>query len=115
MDIEQIQQICSAFPHADVEIKWRTDLVFMIARKMFCMVDLAAVPPVVSFKVPDYDYDEISTTHGFKPAPWFAKNKWVAVTDDSVLTLKEWRAYLAQSYGLVLKKLPLKTRRELGY
>lgn len=114
MDIETIQDICMGFPHAGAEIKWRSDLVFVVGRRMFCMADLEAVPPVVSFKVTDEEYDELSVTPGFRPAPWFAKNKWVAVTGSSVLTLSGWRRYLRQSYDLAVLKLPVKVRRDLG-
>lgn len=115
MDIDDIQNICLAFPMAEVGIKWKSDLVFMVGRKMFCMVDLDAVPPVISFKVPDDDYEEIANAPGFRPAPWFAKNKWVAVTDNTVLGYKDWQQYLRQSYDLVRSKLSLKMKRELGF
>ncbi|MCR5862349.1 MmcQ/YjbR family DNA-binding protein [Flavobacterium sp. J372] len=58
MDINQIQQICNALPHVESEIKWKSDLVFMIARKMFCVIDLEALPTSIAFKVHADDYDE---------------------------------------------------------
>ncbi|RZJ31991.1 MAG: hypothetical protein EOO48_00375 [Flavobacterium sp.] len=114
MDVEEIQNICNSFPMTEAEMKWRSDLVFMIGRKMFCMVDLQPAPPVVSFKVPDEDYETLSNEPGFKPAPWFGKNKWVAVTDNNVLGRRDWQRYLRQSYDLVVMKLSLKSKKELG-
>ncbi|AWA30327.1 hypothetical protein HYN48_09640 [Flavobacterium magnum] len=114
MDIDIIRDICLSFPATEMEIKWKSDLVFMVGRKMFCMVDLDAVPPVVSFKVSDEDYEEKVASYGFKPAPWFGKNKWVAVTDHHMLTHADWTRYLKASYGLVRQKLTQQLRRDLG-
>ena len=114
MDINQIQQICNALPHVESEIKWKSDLVFMIARKMFCVIDLEALPTSIAFKVPADDYDEISTHENFKPAPYFAKNKWVTVIDIERLKQSEAEFFLKQSYELVKAKLPKKVIAELG-
>lgn len=114
MDINQIQQICTDLPQVESEIKWKSDLVFMIARKMFCVIDLEAIPTSVAFKVPHDDYDEISTRENFKPAPYFAKNKWVTVIDIEKLKKPEAEAFITKSYELVMAKLPKKVRAELG-
>jgi len=114
MDINQIQQLCTGLPHVESEIKWKSDLVFMIARKMFCVIDLEALPTSVAFKVPHDDYDEISTRENFKPAPYFAKNKWVTVIDIERLKKSEAEFFIKQSYELVRDKLPKKVRAELG-
>lgn len=113
MDISQIQQLCNALPHVESEIKWKSDLVFMIARKMFCVIDLEALPTSVAFKVPHDDYDEISTRENFKPAPYFAKNKWVTFIDIERLKKSEAEFFIKQSYELVMAKLPKKVRAEL--
>ena len=51
MSIQTIENICGSFKHVEQEIKWKSDLVFMISRKMFCLINLEAVPPTVAFKV----------------------------------------------------------------
>lgn len=114
MDISQLQQICNSLPHVESEIKWKSDLVFMIARKMFCIIDLEALPTAAAFKVPADDYDEIRTRENFKPAPYFAKNKWVTVFDIERLKKSDAEFFIQQSYELVKAKLPKKVRAELG-
>ena len=114
MDISEIQDFCTSLPHVESEIKWKSDLVFMIARKMFCVIDLEAIPTSVAFKVPHDDYDEISTRDNFKPAPYFAKNKWVTVIDIEKFRRSEAEFFIQQSYELVKVKLPKKIRLEMG-
>ena len=69
MDIEAVEKICNALPCANSEIKWKSDLVFMIAKKMFCVVDLDAMPASVAFKVPDEDFEEQAAAEYFIPPP----------------------------------------------
>lgn len=80
---------------------------------MFCVVGLGQTPTSASFKVPDEEFDDISTRKGFVPAPYVARYKWVLAEDINILSAKEWQHYLTQSYNLVKAKLPAKIRKEL--
>jgi predicted DNA-binding protein (MmcQ/YjbR family) len=113
MDIETIQNICKAFPNVKEEIKWKSDLVFMIAGKMFCVVDLESIPTSVAFKVPSENYDEISTTQNFKPAPYFAQHKWVTIIDFNKVSQSDLKLHIKTSYDLVRSKLSKKVLKEL--
>jgi predicted DNA-binding protein (MmcQ/YjbR family) len=113
MDIEGIRILCNALPHVTEDIKWGNDLCFMIAKKMFCVASLIA-PLMVSFKVTDEEFDELSNKPGIIPAPYVARYKWVLIENISVLTKKQWEHYLTQSYNLVKAKLPGKVLRELS-
>jgi len=115
MDIEKIDKICKDLPHVGVEIKWKSDLVYMVARKMFCITDLEAIPTSVAFKVPNEDFDAISTRINFKPAPYFAQHHWVTVLNISEISTVELKKYIVQSYGLVKAKLSKKALRELDH
>ena len=115
MDIEEIDKICKALPHVEVEIKWKSDLVYMIAKKMFCVVDLEAVPTSVAFKVPNEDFDETSTQINFKPAPYFAQHKWVTVINIAEISTVALRKHLFKSYELVKARLSKKVLRELDH
>ena len=114
MDIETVEKICKSLPHVTDEIKWKSDLVYMIARKMFCVVDLEAVPTTVAFKVPEEDFEEISTAVNFKPAPYFAQHHWVTVVDFNKISVRELERYIETSYGLVKERLSKKAVGELG-
>ena len=114
MDIETVEKICKSLPHVTDEIKWKSDLVYMIARKMFCVVDLEAVPTSVAFKVPIDDFEEISTAVNFKPAPYFAQHHWVTVVDFNKISVRDLEEFIGVSYGLVKGKLSRKVLGELG-
>ena len=113
MDIEILRSICLSFPAVTEEVKWGNDLCFCIGEKMFCVTSLEP-PHTFSFKVTDADFEELSGSEGFKPAPYLARSKWVFVTDSSKLSRKNLKNYLRQSYDLIKAKIPKKQRKDLG-
>jgi predicted DNA-binding protein (MmcQ/YjbR family) len=113
MDIEWLRKLCLSLPGTSEDIKWGNDLCFLVAGKMFCVAGLDR-PQKIAFKVPDDEFEELSTSEGFIPAPYMARAKWVLVEDISRLTKKEWKEYVLQSYELVKQKLPKKLIKEFG-
>ena len=113
MDIEWLRKLCLSLPGTSEDVKWGNDLCFLVAGKMFCVAGLE-VPQKVAFKVPDEDFEELSSKDPFIPAPYMARAKWVMVQDVSKLNKKEWDKYVRQSYELVKSKLPKKVQKELG-
>lgn len=72
MNSEMLRQICSSLATVTEDIKWRNDLVFSVGEKMFCVA--SPEPPFsYSFKVPDWEFDELSNQEGFAPAPYIAR------------------------------------------
>lgn len=114
MNIEDLQQLCTSFPHATEDIKWGNDLCFCIAEKMFCVAGLNQLPTSASFKVTPEEFDELTARNGIIPAPYVARYKWVLVEDIRTLTYKEWQHYIDQSYTLVSEKLSPKIKKQLG-
>ncbi len=113
MNVEELEQFCMALPAVTQDVKWDNDLVFSVGGKMFCVASLD--PPFkISFKVPDHDFDEVSTRTGFMPAPYLARAKWVLVTSPEKLKKKELEGFVRQSYELIKLKLTGKARKELG-
>jgi predicted DNA-binding protein (MmcQ/YjbR family) len=113
MDVEFIRAIALKLPAAVEEIKWGNDLVFSVGKKMFCVCSLE--PPInCSFKVTDEEFEELSTTDGFLPAPYMARAKWVQVSKPDRLNKQEWTQYINQSYELVKAKLSKKEKIALG-
>ncbi len=113
MQTELLQQFCLSLPATTEDIKWDNDLCFSIGGKMYCVIALD--PPFkCSFKVRDDEFDELSNSDGFMPAPYMARAKWVTVTKPSVLNKKEWEIFIRQSYDLKKAMLTKKTRKELG-
>lgn len=113
MDIDWLRTICLSLPVTSEEIKWGNDLCFLVVDKMFCVTSLE--PPFkVAFKVTDEEFETLSVSPGFIPAPYMARAKWVMVNNASTLNKKQWEQYIKQSYDLVKAKLTRKVRKEKG-
>jgi predicted DNA-binding protein (MmcQ/YjbR family) len=113
MDIESIRSVCLSFPAVTEDVKWENNLCFCIGGKIFCIANLNP-PHTFSFKVSDDEFDELSCSQGFIPAPYLARAKWVMVNDPSGLQIKQITIYLRRSYELIKAKLTVKTRLALG-
>lgn len=113
MDIEVLRTICLSFPAVTEDVKWGNDLCFCVGGKMFCVTNLEP-PHTFSFKVTDAEFEELSQSEGFRPAPYMARAKWVLVTDSSKLSRKDLKNYLQQSYELITAKFSRKLRKDLG-
>ena len=113
MDIEILRSVCLSFPGVTEDVKWETNLCFCVGRKIFCIANLEP-PHTFSFKVSDVEFEELSESEGFKPAPYLARAKWVLVVDSSKFSRKDLIIYLQRSYDLIKTKIPKKLRKELG-
>ena len=113
MDIEVLRSICLSFPAVNEEIKWGNDLCFVVAGKMFCVTSLEP-PHTFSFKVTESEFEELSGSDGFKPAPYLARAKWVLCIDSKKLNKKDLNNYLRQSFDMIAAKITKKQRKDLG-
>jgi predicted DNA-binding protein (MmcQ/YjbR family) len=113
MDIDVLRTVCLSFPAVTEDVKWGNDLCFCVGGKMFCVTNLEP-PHTFSFKVTDAEFEELSQSEGFQPAPYMARAKWVLVTDSSKLSRTELKNYLQQSYELITAKFSRKQRKDLG-
>ena len=113
MDIDVLRTICLSFPAVTEDVKWGNDLCFCVGGKMFCVTNLEP-PHTFSFKVTDGEFDELSGSEGFQPAPYLARAKWVLVTDSSKLSRQDLKNYLQQSYELITAKFSRKQLKDLG-
>ena len=112
MTTDKLRSFCLSLKGATEGIKWEDHLCFMIAEKMFCITGLTDSSNV-SFKVSDEEFEELCEREGIIPAPYMARNKWVAVVKRNALKPKEWEHYLRQSYELIKSKLPKKVQKEI--
>ena len=115
MTVDAIRAFCMSLPHATEQVQWVRDLVFKIGGKMFCVLNLEPERDEVlmSFKATEEEFITLQETEGIVPAPYMAKNKWVALEDLSVLPAEELKRLLAKSYELVFAKLPKKEQAKL--
>ncbi len=107
MNIEDLRTYCLSLKGATEDIKWGADLCFCIGGKMFCIAPLEGELSI-TFKVRPEEFEELSTSKGFVPAPYLARNKWVSLRNVSVLNRKELEGCIKQSYELISSKLPKK-------
>jgi len=104
IDADWIRAICLALPGVTEQIQWGCDLVFKVGGKMFAVVPLEPAPVVMSFKVPDEEFPELTERLGVIPAPYMARAKWVALETESALPRLEIERLLKLSHSLVLAK-----------
>ena len=107
MNLEVLRNYCQSLPNVTEDVKWKDNLCFMVAGKIFCITGFDS-PLMASIKVSDEEFEELSATEGIVPAPYLARYKWVLVKNPNVFNSKQWEHYIRQSYELVKAKIPQK-------
>ncbi len=113
--LDWVRAFCLSLPHATEDVQWEHNLLFRIAGKMFCIANLeAAVSPTkICFKCTPEKFAELVEIDGIIPAPYMARNHWVAMLDMDALRQPEIKELITESYRMILAKLPKKTQAEL--
>lgn len=91
--------------------QWRDDSVAKVGGRIFALLDRD--PGEVWLKVSDMAYELLTELPGVRPAPYFARAGWVAISVDSPLTGDEVEAYVREAHRLIAGKLSKKLRAEL--
>ncbi|PYP92204.1 MAG: hypothetical protein DMG65_05030 [Candidatus Angelobacter sp. Gp1-AA117] len=113
--IEWIRKFCLSLPHTTEKIQWGNDLLFQIGDKMYCVLCLEPdVRAKVSFKCTPERFAELVEVEGIIPAPYMARNQWVALVEMDALRQSEIKELIRGSYQLVLAKLPRKVQATLA-
>lgn len=113
--IEWVREYCLSLPHTTEDIQWGNALLFRIARKIYCLMSLEPQASAkFSFKCTPEKFAELVEIEGMIPAPYMARNHWVAVVDPHALRQPEIKELIRNSHALVFGKLPGKTQRELN-
>ena len=113
--IDWVRAFCLALPHATEDVQWEHDLLFRVAGKMFCVANLepGVSPTKIAFKCTPERFAELVEIEGIIPAPYMARNHWVAMIEMEALRQPEIRELIQASYQLILEKLPKKTKADL--
>ena len=106
--IDWVRACCLALPHATEDVQWEHDLLFRIAGKMFCVANMEPqlVPTKIAFKCTPEKFAELVEIEGIIPAPYMARNHWVAMIEMEALRQSEIKELIQASYQLILEKLP---------
>lgn len=113
--IDSVRALCLSLPHATEDVQWEHNLLFRIAGKMFCIANLepAVSPTKICFKCTPEKFAELVEIDGIIPAPYMARNHWVAMLDINALRQPEIKELIQASYQMILEKLPRKTQADL--
>ena len=106
------EAVVLALPKTTLVRQWRDDSVAKVGGKIFALLDRD--PGEVWLKVSDMAYDLLTELEGIRPAPYFARAGWVAISAASPLSGEEVEAYIREAHRLVAGKLTRKARAELG-
>lgn len=112
-DRETLLELCRKLPGVTEDVKWGNDLVFSVGGKMFAVFELPDLESM-SFKVDPVLFPVLTQRDGVVPAPYLAHHSWIKVKPPAALPPAELETLLRESYGLVARKLPKKTRAGLG-
>jgi predicted DNA-binding protein (MmcQ/YjbR family) len=115
MNTEGIREYCKTLPHVTEDIKWGNDLCFLIAGKMFAVACLDRTSPnKLSFKCTVEKFAELIEREGIIPAPYMARNQWVALERFDAMRDGEIKELVRNSYEMVKAKLPKKVQAGLN-
>lgn len=84
-----------------------------VGGKVFCLLSDQA-PLRIIFKVTEESFDILTALEGAAQPGYFAKRKWVEVTERADLTDADLLAYILRSHEAVAAGLTKKLRAELG-
>jgi predicted DNA-binding protein (MmcQ/YjbR family) len=106
--IDWVRACCLALPHATEDVQWEHNLLFRIVGKMFCIANLepGVSPTKIAFKCTPEKFAELVEIEGIIPAPYMARNHWVAMIEMDALRQPEIREVIQASYQMILEKLP---------
>jgi|SRR5579862_2550588 len=112
--VEWVREFCLSLPHTTEDIQWGNDLLFRIAKKIYCGVPLEPQAKVkLTLKCTPEKFAELVEIEGIIPAPYMARNYWVAFVDLNALRRSEISELIRNSYRLVFEKLPKKLQTQL--
>jgi predicted DNA-binding protein (MmcQ/YjbR family) len=114
MNVESIREYCLSLPHVTEMVQWGFDLLFKVGGKMFAVMALEPHNVVLSFKATPDQFYELQEREGVIPAPYMARNQWLALERFDALRDNELKELLATSYRLVFEKLPKRVKEELN-
>lgn len=118
MDAERIRGFVLGLPHVVETVQWGGRLVYWvgdkaIGGKIFAVVSLDGTGRVISYAAGQERFAELVEMEGVIPAPYFAKNFWVAVEGWGVFRGVEWERELTAAHESIFGKLPPRTKAVL--
>ncbi|PPJ48058.1 hypothetical protein C0075_21420 [Rhizobium sp. KAs_5_22] len=85
-----------------------------VGEKVFTLLHRGDQGANICVKVTEETFEILTSLEGIAQAPYFAKRKWVSITDKASLPPEELVHYVKRSYDLVADGLTRKLKNELG-
>ncbi|OEF04831.1 MmcQ/YjbR family DNA-binding protein [Vibrio genomosp. F10] len=117
MDYQQFNRFCASFPATTHVVQWGNSNVWKVGGKVFAIGGWSKNnSPAFTFKTSAQNYDFLSDSEGYIPAPYFANRgmKWIQQTETSGKLDDDLKYYLSESYRIVSMGLSKRKRTELG-
>ena len=112
-----IDRFCRDLPAATRIVQWEDVIVFKVGGKMFAMLPRNGDGHgrELWFKADDAYYDTMKDAPGFRPCPYLARARWVAMADPARLPADQLKAYIRRAHAVIAARLPRKTQIALGF
>ena len=107
------ESFVAGLPQASIVRQWRDDSVAKVGGKVFALLDKEPGGEIW-FKASPLAFEMLPELPGIRPAPYFARAQWLAVSPQAPLGEDELRAYLTEAHRLVVARLSRRLRAELG-
>ena len=117
-NIESFRNYCLKKAHVTESFPFDEDtLVFKVANKMFALSSLESPELSVNLKCDPERALELRENYPDAAFPGYHMSKihWNTVLPNQGITLELWKEMIDESYNLIVKSLPKKTQRELGF
>ncbi len=114
---EAFDAYCASLPGTTMVIQWGGAHVWKVGGKVFAIGGWGdGETPAFTFKVTPLAFEILQEQPGLRPAPYLASRgmKWIQHHAAPGLGANDLKAYLKQSYDLIVAGLPKKTRAGLG-
>lgn len=85
-----------------------------VGEKVFTLLHRSDQGANICVKVTEESFEILTSLEGIGQAPYFAKRKWVSITDKASLPPDELVHYVKRSHDLVAEGLTRKLKSELG-
>jgi len=116
MNIEEIRDYCISKPGSSEGFPFdEVTLVFKVAGKMFALINLDGNPSINLKCDPEKVLELREEFESVKPGYHMNKKHWNTIMLDGRIPDDRLRAWIKDSYNLVVAKLPKVVREELGF
>jgi predicted DNA-binding protein (MmcQ/YjbR family) len=115
MDLDAIREYCLSKPATEETLPFGPDvLVFKVAGKMFLLVPLDTDNLQFNAKCDPEEAEELRERYpNVQPGYHMNKKHWNTITVDGSVSSALLKKWIDQSYDLVVKSLPVKTKEKV--